>query len=339
MLNKFEAWYVNTLSMILAGHEKEDRTKTGTLAIPFAEYTHDLRDSYPLVFSRWFNEKAPIVEMDWMVSGDTNIKYLKENGCPFWNAFAVKEGEGNDLAKEGDIGPVYGYLWRHWPNPDGTEFDQVKYVDELLDSDPDSRRMVVSSWHPSFIPDPKNEPSKNPLVGKSALTACHFSWEVLTEEIPLKERKTMYLTYLKNTDMNMDHFPTTDEKLKEVMDKVGVPAYYLDLTWFQRSSDWVLGVPANWNMYASLALRLAKAHNMIPRFLRGTFANCHIYSNHVDGAYELLRSWNSGLYINSQAYARLNKTADGKSVFDINYKDFTIENYEPGPKIKFKIAV
>ncbi|QDJ96702.1 putative thymidylate synthase [Aeromonas phage PS2] len=162
--NKYELWYFKTLlSLLEDGTVKDDRTNTGTRSIPFHTYQHDLRESYPLMKSRYLDPFNPIKEMIWMLSGSSNVKPLQEMGVPFWNSFADEDGE---------LGPVYGVQWRHWKTPDGEEVDQIQYVLDLLENEPTSRRMVVSCWNPSFIPVAKTAPKDNPKLGKMSLTPC-----------------------------------------------------------------------------------------------------------------------------------------------------------------------
>lgn len=226
MKNKYEKWYMEQLANIIEnGQHRGDRTGTGVISLPNIHYTHDLRESYPLMFGRHFNFIQPIVEKIWMMSGSSNIQYLKDNGCPFWNGFATKDDMVNPIdlnrverlkihannrgvpltemlaamsvvpvveldemldkyqvpntvdekVPNGELGPVYGVQWRNWPNPDGTTFDQLQYALDTLKRDPNSRRVVVDCWNPSFLPDPKISPRENAAKGKMALTPCFIA--------------------------------------------------------------------------------------------------------------------------------------------------------------------
>jgi len=124
------------------GLAKEDRTGTGTLSCFGYQMRFDLSEGFPVVTTKKLHLKSIIHELLWFIQGDTNIKYLKDNGVRIWDEWADEDG---------NLGPVYGYQWRSWPNPDGTSTDQIKNLVEGLKNNPDSRRHIVSAWNPSFI--------------------------------------------------------------------------------------------------------------------------------------------------------------------------------------------
>jgi thymidylate synthase len=124
------------------GASKSDRTGTGTLSVFGYQMRFNLQDGFPLLTTKKLHTKSIIYELLWFLKGDTNIAYLKENGVSIWDEWA--DGEGN-------LGPVYGYQWRSWPNPDGTHTDQISKLIEGLKKNPDGRRHIVSAWNPSFI--------------------------------------------------------------------------------------------------------------------------------------------------------------------------------------------
>jgi thymidylate synthase len=125
-----------------AGAKKSDRTGTGTLSVFGYQMRFDLSEGFPLLTTKKLHTKSIVHELLWFLKGDTNIQYLKENGVSIWDDWADKDG---------NLGPVYGYQWRSWPNPDGTSTDQVMKIVESLRNNPDSRRHIVSAWNPSFI--------------------------------------------------------------------------------------------------------------------------------------------------------------------------------------------
>ncbi|MDG1261545.1 MAG: thymidylate synthase [Flavobacteriales bacterium] len=126
------------------GTKKEDRTGTGTISCFGYQMRFDLAEGFPVLTTKKLHLKSIIHELLWFIQGDTNIKYLKENGVRIWDEWADEEG---------NLGPVYGYQWRSWPNPDGSHTDQIVKLIDQLKNKPDSRRHIVSAWNPSFIDD------------------------------------------------------------------------------------------------------------------------------------------------------------------------------------------
>lgn len=143
------------------GNEKSDRTGTGTKSVFGYQMRFDLADGFPMVTTKKLHLKSIIYELLWFINGDTNINYLQENGVRIWNAWADENG---------DLGPVYGHQWRNW-NSD--EIDQLNDVIETLRNNPDSRRMLISAWNPSVLPDTSKSFSENVANGKAALPPCH----------------------------------------------------------------------------------------------------------------------------------------------------------------------
>ena len=126
------------------GHYKSDRTGTGTLSVFGYQMRFDLADGFPLLTTKKLHLKSIVHELLWFLSGDTNIRYLKENGVSIWDEWADENG---------NLGPVYGYQWRSWPAPDGRHVDQIANVVEMIRKNPDSRRLIVSAWNPALVDD------------------------------------------------------------------------------------------------------------------------------------------------------------------------------------------
>ena len=143
------------------GTVKEDRTGTGTKSVFGYQMRFDLNKGFPLVTTKKLHLKSIIHELLWFLKGDTNIEYLNDNGVKIWNAWADENG---------DLGPVYGFQWRNW-NGDG--IDQIKEVVHTIKNNPDSRRMMVSAWNPSVLPDTSLSFSENVAHNKAALPPCH----------------------------------------------------------------------------------------------------------------------------------------------------------------------
>jgi len=131
--------YLKLLNTILEkGTEKEDRTGTGTLSIFGYQMRFDLNEGFPLITTKKLHLKSIIYELLWFLSGDTNVRYLHENGVRIWNEWADENG---------DLGHIYGYQWRNWPTPDGSHIDQIRNLIQSVKSNPDSRRHIVSAWN------------------------------------------------------------------------------------------------------------------------------------------------------------------------------------------------
>ncbi len=154
--------YHDLLKHVLAtGNQKGDRTGTGTVSVFGYQMRFDLSKGFPMVTTKKLHLKSIIYELLWFLKGDTNIKYLQENGVRIWNEWADENG---------DLGPVYGHQWRNW-NSD--EIDQIKEVIHSLKNNPNSRRMLVSAWNPSVLPDTSKSFAENVANGKAALPPCH----------------------------------------------------------------------------------------------------------------------------------------------------------------------
>ena len=147
--------------VVANGTQKGDRTGTGTISVFGHQMRFDLSEGFPMVTTKKLHLKSIIYELLWFLNGDTNIKYLQENGVKIWDEWADENG---------DLGPVYGYQWRNW---NGEEIDQITELIETLKTNPNSRRMLVSAWNPSVLPDTSISFSENVANGKAALPPCH----------------------------------------------------------------------------------------------------------------------------------------------------------------------
>ena len=143
------------------GCQKGDRTGTGTKSVFGYQMRFDLNEGFPMVTTKKLHLKSIIYELLWFLKGDTNINYLNENGVKIWDDWADENG---------DLGPVYGHQWRNWNNE---EIDQIKELIETLKNNPNSRRMLVSAWNPSVLPDTSKSFTDNVANGKAALPPCH----------------------------------------------------------------------------------------------------------------------------------------------------------------------
>lgn len=154
--------YHDLIKHVLAeGVQKHDRTGTGTKSVFGYQMRFDLSEGFPMVTTKKLHLKSIIYELLWFLNGDTNIKYLQENGVRIWNEWADDNG---------NLGPVYGHQWRNW---NSEEIDQITAIINTLKNNPDSRRMLVSAWNPSVMPDTSIPFAENVANGKAALPPCH----------------------------------------------------------------------------------------------------------------------------------------------------------------------
>ena len=271
--------YLDLVKHVLKnGALKEDRTGTGTKSVFGYQMRFDLSEGFPMVTTKKLHLKSIIYELLWFLKGDTNIKYLKENGVNIWNAWADSKG---------DLGPVYGFQWRNWNN-DG--IDQIKNLIYDLKKNPSSRRHLVSAWNPSVLPDTSKSFETNVANGKAALPPCHafFQFHVINGK--------------------------------------------LSCQLYQRSADIFLGVPFNIASYSLLTLMIAQVCNLKPGDFVHTFGDAHIYSNHFEQMkLQLTRK--------PRTLPTIKMNNQIKDIFDFKFEDFSLENYNPHPHIKGKVAV
>lgn len=154
--------YLDLLSHVLQnGEQKGDRTGTGTRSLFGHQMRFDLSEGFPMLTTKKLHLKSIVHELLWFIKGDTNIAYLQENGVKIWDGWADEKG---------DLGPVYGHQWRNW-NSEG--IDQLKLAIESINNNPNSRRIIISAWNPSVLPDTSISFSENVANGKAALPPCH----------------------------------------------------------------------------------------------------------------------------------------------------------------------
>lgn len=166
------------------GVDKPDRTGTGIRSCFGNQLRHDLSTGFPLLTTKKIHLKSVIHELLWLLSGDTNIKYLQENGVRIWNEWADENG---------DLGPVYGEQWRNF---NGEGVDQIKNTIELIKNNPNSRRMLVSAWNPLVLPDTSKSFAQNVANGKAALPSCHAFFQFY-----VSEGKLSCLLYQRSADV------------------------------------------------------------------------------------------------------------------------------------------
>ena len=298
-MNQLDVDYQQLLADILTnGTEKEDRTGTGTISVFGRQIRHNMKDGFPLLTTKKMAIKSMITELKWFLKGNTNIRYLVDNGCNIWNGDAYKryrtyamdnsygvdvfsmeefidEIKTNDefALKWGELGPIYGAQWKDWYAGGHQEYiedtlvkmeynsiDQIAELIKDLKNNPDSRRLMVNAWNVGEI-------------DQMVLPPCHYGFQVYTRELSLEERGNI----LKNQQ------PTWDHEDEEMLDMLSIPKRAISLMWNQRSVDTPLGLPFNIASYATLLMLLAEEVNMVPDELVGNLGDTHIYKNQVEG--------------------------------------------------------
>jgi thymidylate synthase len=250
------------------GTRKTDRTGTGTVSVFGRQMRFDLSKGFPLVTTKKLHLRSIIYELLWFLRGETNIKYLNDNGVSIWDEWADDNG---------DLGPVYGSQWRSWPTPDGGHIDQIAKVINQIKTKPDSRRHIVTAWNPAE-------------VDNMALPPCHALFQ----------------------------FYVADGTLSCQL--------------YQRSADFFLGVPFNIASYALLTQMVAHQCDLKAGDFVWTGGDVHLYSNHFDQA--RLQLTREPLPLPSLVIKRRPST-----IFEYQFEDFEIVNYQAHPSIKAPIAV
>jgi len=287
------------------GVKKEDRTGVGTISTFGYQMRFNLQEGFPLVTTKKVHLKSIIHELLWFLQGDTNIQYLVQNKVRIWNdwpfqryleetgkaaslpkysaewksamrTFEEEVANSNDFAQKwGELGPVYGRQWR-----DFNGFDQIKWVEEEIKRNPNSRRLIISAWNASEIEE----------MAKAGLPPCH----------------TMFQFYVQEGKLSCQLY--------------------------QRSADTFLGVPFNIASYALLTQMMAQVCGLELGDFVHTFGDAHIYLNHLDQVNEQLSRAPKSL-----PQMEINK--ERTSIFDFQFDDFELKNYDAWPAIKGEVAV
>ena len=287
-MNRLDEQYRGLLAEILYnGNKKSDRTGTGTISRFGHQFKHKMKDGFPLLTTKKMAIKSIITELKWFLKGDTNIKYLVDNGCSIWNGDAYKnfwrknytKYHANKLTPEefiekiktddefaeqwGELGPIYGKQWRNWTKGIH-EYDQIALLLEELKTNPDSRRLMVNAWNVGEL-------------YRMTLPPCHYGFQVYTRELNLDERIDW---------LNANSNTKSSDWLSEHLDQMDVPKRAISLSWNQRSVDTFLGLPFNIASYAMLLSLIAHEVNMVPDELIGNLGDTHLYKNHIEQAKE-----------------------------------------------------
>jgi len=316
-MNNLDKDYQNLLQDILDnGVTKNDRTGTGTLSVFGRQIRHKMSEGFPLLTTKKMAFKTMVTELLWFLKGDTNIKFLIDNGCNIWNGDAYKNYVNSPevkipYSKEefinkiktdkeweiqwGELGPIYGKQWRNWtyqnkknhyvtqgqPTHHNRNVDQIQNLIEELKTNPDSRRLMVSAWNVGEL-------------DQMVLPPCHYGFQVYTRELsPIEVLEQAKKDGLWEDGSKFDGkegiSPNSNGELfHEYMSKIQsrFKTRKISLMWNQRSVDTFLGLPFNIASYGLLLSMLADEVNMVPDELIGNLGDVHLYSNHIEQAKE-----------------------------------------------------
>ncbi len=319
-MNQLDEDYKGLLgSCLYNGIEKTDRTGTGTLSVFGKQIKHRMEDGFPLLTTKKMPFKTIVTDLLWFLRGDTNIKYLVQNGCNIWTGDAYKQymktyeiesresGGKNYLEKLhmlsnltmdefteriktddefakrwGELGPIYGKQWRKWH----TRWDVV----EDKSREAGVRRIEYGiDQIQNLISELKTNPDSRRLMvsawnvgelDKMTLPPCHYGFQVYTRQLSREER----MKILSKTQP----IQSWEGYMKKDLDAANIPTRAISLMWNQRSVDTFLGLPFNIASYATLLIMLGKEVNMVPDYLIGNLGDVHLYKNHIEQAKELI---------------------------------------------------
>ena len=314
--------YEAALQHILdVGRTKGDRTGTGTKSVFGYQMRFDLNMGFPLITTKKLFTKGIVHELLWFLRGETNIKYLVDNGVHIWDEWADENG---------DLGPVYGSQWRNWKTykelnraygyaTETDPIDQIANVMKSLRDNPDNRRHIVSAWNPAE-------------VDQMALPPCHALFQFYVDDLTLGERRALLRKHAAAMGLYPDTFLNVDEEfLGTMLDAHDFPRKRLSCQLYQRSADFFLGVPFNIASYSLLTHMVAQQLGYAIGDFIWAGGDCHIYSNHMEQVQlQLTRT--------PRPYPtlKLNKAPD---IYSYKFEDVQFEGYDPHPAIKGQVAV
>jgi thymidylate synthase len=405
-MNNLDLDYQNLLQDILDNGVKKETRNGGTISVFGRQIRHDMKIGFPLLTTKKMAWKTMVTELLWFLRGDSDIRFLWENNCSIWDGDweknykttcsepytieevkqKVKGGNHNFHDSMFDMGPIYGKQWRNLnstkskqrffdksipydrfvDNRDG--IDQIANLINDLKTNPDSRRILVSAWNPSDLPN-------------QVLPPCHYGFQVYTRELSGEERFEKWWVEYFNTPVDYIH-STYAMDIWEKEHSKSYPTRAISLMWNQRSVDTPLGLPFNIASYGLLLEIIAKTVNMVPDELIGNLGDCHIYLNQVDGVkeqigrelsleerYELMKNldnWISVHYKEPKSMEYMDKhniptrtrepyplptlkhmktdefykalSEDLTLLTHLDNTDFVVENYQSHPSIKMPLS-
>lgn len=360
-MKTIEEQYLDLLTHILE-NGVEKTTRNGKVLSVFGyQLRHNMSNGFPLLTTKEMYFKGIVTELLWFLRGDTNIKYLLDNNCNIWNGdcyvnFKKKVSNYNEIdyqvhiddpvtnsvrmlnqnefinkiktdenfTKEwGDLGKVYGYQWRNW----GVEnIDQITNVLNELNTNPDSRRLLVTAWNPSDLP-------------YQVLPPCHFEFQFYTDLLTHEERVLYYFNELQPNKYVFEDFESlTEEKQFDYLNSLNIPTRKLSLMFNMRSTDVPLGWGFNIASYALLLIIFSKLSNMVAGDIISTLGDAHIYANQIEPIKEQIKR--KPLPLPQIDFADRVDFTKGIDVFldTCRPQDIKLFNYQSHPKIYIPLS-
>jgi thymidylate synthase len=346
-MNNLDKQYQSLLQDILENGVKKETRNGDTISVFARQIRHNMQDGFPVLTTKKMAWKTMVTELLWFLRGDTNIKFLVDNGCHIWDGDAYKRYSDHfigyddvpnkewfieqiktddEFAKKfGDLGKIYGKQWRKWTGYENNtkvngvydeyQIDQITNLINDLKTNPDSRRLMVNAWNVGEL-------------DSMVLPPCHYGFQVYTRELSLSERTQ----YKKKRDGIARTFASYTHQM---LDGSNIPTRAISLMYNCRSQDVPLGTPFNLASYGLLLTILAKEVNMIPDELISNMGDCHIYLNQIDGVKEQLTREPFELPTLNQF-----PTYEGTrpSIESYVIGDFTLKNYQSHPTIKMPLS-
>ncbi len=354
-MNNLDKQYQSLLQDILDnGVRKSDRTGTGTISLFGKQIRHKMNTGFPLLTTKKMAWKTMVTELLWFLRGDTNIKYLVDNGCHIWDGDAYKRYErvwnwdldeplpmeqfieriktdGRFAKIWGELGPIYGKQWRNWEQVDWNKTDiDVNHIDQILNlinelkTNPDSRRLMVNAWNVGEL-------------DRMVLPPCHYGFQVYTRKLDGEEMWTLLRRKVGDAKFNrmVEDLAPFGGGLSEELEMYKIPKRAISLMWNQRSVDTFLGLPFNIASYGLLLEILAREVNMMSDELIGNLGDVHLYTNHIEQAKE---------QVTRKSFKLPSLKIDGEDpsiIEKIKYwkpEDFIVKDYQSHPAIKAPLS-
>lgn len=375
-MNNIDKQYQALLQDILDnGVRKGDRTGTGTISVFGRQIRHKMSEGFPLLTTKKMAFKTMVTELLWFLRGDTNIKYLVDNGCHIWDGDAYKNYMNNwdkelprigpctleefiehiktdseFAAKWGELGPIYGKQWRSWNHFISTGEPIIESVESkdtfAVSITPQGIECEIDQIA-NLIKDLKANPDSRRLmvsawnvgeIDSAVLPPCHYGFQVWTRELTMNER--LVNSKLSNKEellKDRDLSEEAEKELSTILDLYNTSKRAISLMWNQRSIDSFLGLPFNIASYALLLEIIAKEVNMIPDELIGNLGDTHLYSNHVEQAKEQIGREPMELPT-LVLCGDLSKEDFKPSIDEIDIKHIKLSNYQSHQSIKAPLS-
>jgi thymidylate synthase len=371
-MNQLDKQYQELLFDIIERGVDKDTRNGKTRSVFGKQIRHEMKDGFPLLTTKKMYWKGIVTELLWFLRGDTNIKFLVDNGVHIWDGDAYKKYSHHFIGYEdvpnqewfidkiktdfkfaekwGDLGPVYGKQWRKWhfnakfdmngKYHEEKGIDQIENLINDLKTNPDSRRLMVSAWNVGEL-------------DQMTLPPCHYGFQTYTRELTTKDRLKIWIDRCTDAEykqgleeaFNDWNNPKWAHGVFETdMDDAKIPTRAISLMWNQRSVDTFLGLPFNIASYGLLLEIIAKMTNMVPDELIGNLGDTHLYHDHMSQAREqLVREPYAlpKLWINDEFWATENDVKHLDTDVLINsmlIEDFQIEDYQSHAAIKAPLS-